>query len=101
MNKSKYRYYMNIIEDFRILRNQVPKETFTDSDLKTLFKENKFDIVNTLMVVEERINGNKDYRLLETIPEKSEHVKKIEELRIIADEKDAILRAMSASRNSI
>lgn len=91
---------MNIIEDFRILRNQVPKDSFTDGDLKTLFKENKFDIVNTLMVVEERLNGKKDYRLFEKKPEKSEHVKKIEELRIIADEKDAILRAMTASRNS-
>ena len=67
---------MNIIEDFLILRNQVPKETFNDSDLKTLFKENKFDVVNTLMAVEEKINGKKDYRLFEKKPEKSEHVKK-------------------------
>jgi len=91
---------MNIIEDFRILRNQVPKDTFTDSDLKTLFKENKFDIVNTLMAVEEKVNGKKDYRLFEKKSEKSEHIKKIEELRIIVDEKDAILRAMNASRSS-
>jgi hypothetical protein len=90
---------MNIIEDFLILRNQVPKESFTDSDLKTLFKENKFDVVNTLMVVEEKINGKKDYRLFEKKPEKSEHVKKIEELRIIADEKDAILRKINAGHN--
>ncbi len=91
---------MNIVEDFRILRNQVPKDTFNDSDLKTLFKENKFDIVNTLMAVEESTNGKKDYRLLEKKPEKSEHIKKIEELRIIADAKDAILREMNASRSS-
>ena len=91
---------MNIVEDFRILRNQVPKDIVSDNDLKTLFKENKFDIVNTLMAVEERVNGKKDYRLFEKKPEKSEHVKKIEELRIIADEKDAILRAMNASRSS-
>ena len=90
---------MNIIEDFRILRNQVPKDRYNDIDLKTLFKENKFDIVNTLMAIEEKVNGKKDYRLFEKIPEKSEHVKKIEELRIIVDEKDAILRAMNASRN--
>ena len=91
---------MNIVEDFRILRNQVPKETFNDSDLKKLFKEHKFDVVSTLMAIEEKINGKKDYRSFEKIPEKSEHVKKIQELRMIADEKDAILRAMSANRNS-
>ncbi len=91
---------MNIVEDFLILRNQVPKETFSDTELKTLFKENKFDIVNTLMAVEEKVNGKKDYRSFEKKPEKSEHVKKIEELRIIVDEKDAIIRAMNASRNS-
>jgi hypothetical protein len=84
---------MNIAEDFLILRKQVSKDHFSDNELKVLFKENKFDVVNTLMVVEERLTGRVDYRLLETHVERSEVEKKIAELRVIVNEKDAILNA--------
>ena len=81
---------MNIAEDFMILRKQVSIDKFSNNDLKLLFKDNKFDIVNTLLAVEERTSGLVDYRRLEKVVEKSEAVSKIEELRKIVNEKDAI-----------
>ena len=81
---------MNIAEDFMILRKQVSNDKFTDNDLKIIFKDNKFDIVNTLLAVEERTSGLVDYRRLEKVVEKSETVSKIEELRKIVNEKDGI-----------
>lgn len=83
---------MNIVEDFMILRKQVPAEQLTDKELKQLFKENKFDIVASLLKVEEQFNGKKDYRSLDIIPNKSENIKKIEELRGYAIEKNEILQ---------
>ena len=79
---------MNIVEDFMILRNQVSKDNFSDHDLKLIFKANNFDLVNTLLAVEEKITGRVDYRKLEKTVEKSEAVKKIEELRQIVNDKD-------------
>ena len=84
---------MNIAEDFLILRKQVAKDHFSDNELKVIFKENKFDVVNTLMAVEERLTGRVDYRLLETHVERSEVEKKIAELRMIANDKDAAINA--------
>ena len=81
---------MNIAEDFMILRKQVSKENFSDNDLKLIFKQNKFDLINTLLAVEESLTGRVDYRKLEKPVEKSEAVKKIEELRQIVNEKDEI-----------
>ncbi len=79
---------MNIAEDFMILRNQVSRDNFSDNDLKFIFKANNFDLVNTLLAVEEKITGRVDYRKLEKPVEKSEAVKKIEELRQIVNDKD-------------
>jgi hypothetical protein len=79
---------MNIAEDFMILRNQVSKDNFSDNDLKLIFKANNFDLVNTLLAVEEKLTGRVDYRKLEKPVEKSEAVKKIEELRQIVNDKD-------------
>jgi hypothetical protein len=84
---------MNIAEDFMILRKQVSNEYFSDNELKLIFKSNKFDLVNTLLAVEERVTGRVDYRLLEKSVEKSEAVLKIEELRQIVNDKDAIYNA--------
>jgi hypothetical protein len=84
---------MNIAEDFLILRKQVAKDHLSDNELKVIFKENKFDVVNTLMAVEERLTGRVDYRLLETHVERSEVEKKIAELRMIANDKDAAINA--------
>jgi hypothetical protein len=83
---------MNIVEDFMILRKQVPADQLADKELKQLFKENKFDIVASLLKVEEKFNGKKDYRSLDIVPDKSENVKKIEELRGYTIEKNAILQ---------
>ena len=85
---------MNIVEDFLILRKQVDKERFSDNELKTIFKENKYDVIASLLVVEERLSGRRDYRLSEDSVEKSEVEKKIEELRMIANEKDAIINSI-------
>ena len=82
---------MNIAEDFLILRKQVAKDHLSDNELKVLFKENKFDVVNTLMAVEERLTGRVDYRLLEKHVERSEVEKKIAELRMITNDKDAVI----------
>ena len=87
---------MNIAEDFLILRKQVSKDHFSDNELKVLFKENKFDVVDTLMVIEERLTGRVDYRLLETHVERSEVETKIAELRMIANDKDAAINAKKA-----
>ena len=84
---------MNIAEDFLILRKQVSKDHFSDNELKVLFKENKFDVVDTLMVIEERLTGRVDYRLLETHVERSEVERKIGELRMMANDKDAAINA--------
>jgi len=81
---------MNIAEDYMILRKQVSKENFSDNDLKLIFKDNKYDLVNTLLAIEERTTGLVEYRKLEKPVEKSEAVIKIEELRKIVNEKDEI-----------
>jgi hypothetical protein len=81
---------MNIAEDYMILRKQVSKENFSDNDLKLIFKDNKYDLVNTLLAIEERTTGLVEYRKLEKPVEKSDAVIKIEELRKIVNEKDEI-----------
>ncbi len=85
---------MSIVEDFLILRKQVSKEHFSDNELKSIFKEHKFDVVASLLTVEERLSGRRDYRLDENNVKKSEVEKKIEELRMIANEKDAIINSI-------
>jgi len=85
---------MNIVEDFLILRKQVPQEQLNDKELKLLFKANNFDIVATLIRVEETFNGKSDYRTLDSKVEKTENIQKIEELRGYVVEKNAILNKM-------
>lgn len=79
----------NIAEDFRILRNQVSRELYSDSELKTLFYENDYDLVKCLLLVEERISGRTAYTI-ERAP-LTETQQKIKELREIANEKDQII----------
>ncbi len=62
---------MNIVEDFLILRKQVPQEQLNDKELKQLFKQSNFDIIATLLQVEEKFNGKKDYRTTEIKLEKN------------------------------
>jgi len=81
---------MNIAEDYLILRKQVSKDNFSDNDLKKIFKDNKYDLVNTLLAIEEQTSGLVEYRRLEKPVEKSEAVIKIDELRKIVNEKDEI-----------
>jgi hypothetical protein len=76
---------VNLVEDFKILRNQADP-SISDIELKKCFKENGYDIVKTLLEldgisqVEENNNNNT-----------SIHVKKIRELREIANLKDNFL----------
>lgn len=85
---------MNIVEDFLILRKQVPQEQLNDKELKLLFKESNFDIVATLLRVEEKFNGKRDYRTSEIKLEKPENIQKIEELRGYVVEKNAVLHKL-------
>ena len=79
----------SIAEDYRILRNQVSTEIYSDNDLKTLFYENNYDLVKCLLIVEERLSGRTAYKIEQ--PELTETQKKIKELREIANEKDQII----------
>ena len=79
----------NVAEDYRILRNQVSREIYSDTELKTLFYDNKYDLVKCLLVVEEKISGLKPYKIGR--PELTEAQQKIRELRDIANEKDQII----------
>ncbi len=85
---------MNIVEDFLILRKQVPQEQLNDKELKLLFKESNFDIVETLLRVEEKFNGKRDYRTSEIKSKKPENIQKIEELRGYVIEKNAVLHKL-------
>jgi len=80
----------SIAEDFRILRNQVSKELYSDQELKNLFLENNYDLVKCLLLVEEKISGLKDYRSGEIV-KLSETQERLKELREIANSKDSIL----------
>jgi len=69
--------------DFKILRNQVGDE-YTDKELKILFQKNNYNIVSTLLEIENYVPEPK--------PEpKNEAIAKIAELREIANEKDKII----------
>ena len=85
----------NLIDDFKILRSQVCSLIITDDKLKELFRQNKYDIVNTLLAVEKQISGKQEYTLeeLNTKPT-TDVVKKISELRKITNEKDELIRQM-------
>ena len=82
----------NLIEDYTILRSQVCSLTITDDALKELFRQNKYDIVNTLLVVEKQISGKQEYT--QDIKVLSDVCKKISELRQITNEKDELIRRL-------
>lgn len=86
----------NLIDDFKILRSQVCLQTIPDEALKELFRQNKYDIVDTLLAVEKQISGKQDYRFIEAnIKPISDACKKISELRQITNEKDELIRQMN------
>jgi hypothetical protein len=85
----------NLIDDFKILRSQVCPLLITDDTLKELFRQNKYDIVNTLLAAEKQISGKQEYILEDlTIKPTTDVVKKISELRKITNEKDELIRQL-------
>lgn len=86
----------NLIDDFKILRSQVCLQTISDKTLKELFRQNKYDIVDTLLAVEKQISGKQEYRHSEANMRPLTDVgKKINELRQITNEKDEFIRQMN------
>ena len=86
----------NLIDDFKILRSQVCLQTISDKTLKELFRQNKYDIVDTLLAVEKQISGKQEYRHSEANMRPLTDVgKKINELRQITNEKDEFIRKMN------
>jgi hypothetical protein len=79
----------NLAEDFKLLRNQVAVDKYTDQDLKTLFQKNNYDIVDSLLEIEKSISGREAYNL--DTKELTETEKKIKELREIANQKDILM----------
>ena len=82
----------NLIDDFKILRSQVCSLTITDNTLKELFRQYKYNIVDTLLAVEKQISGKEEY--VRNITPTTEIGKKISELRQITNEKDEFIRQM-------
>ena len=86
----------NLIDDFKILRSQVCLQTISDETLKELFRQNKYDIVDTLLAVEKQISGKQEYMCHEAIIKPiTDACKKINELRQITNEKDEYIRQMN------
>jgi hypothetical protein len=86
----------NLIDDFKILRSQVCSQTIPDETLKELFRQNKYDIVDTLLAAEKQISGKQEYKCIEAnIKPISDACKKINELRQITNEKDEFIRQMN------
>jgi hypothetical protein len=79
----------NLAEDFKLLRNQVAVDKYTDQDLKTVFQKNNYDIVDSLLEIEKSISGREAYNL--NTKELTETEKKIKELREIANQKDILM----------
>lgn len=79
----------NLAEDFKLLRNQVAVDKYTDQDLKTVFQKNNYDIVDSLLEIEKSISGREAYNL--NTKELNETEKKIKELREIANQKDILM----------
>jgi hypothetical protein len=79
----------NLAEDFKLLRNQVAVDKYTDQDLKTVFQKNNYDIVDSLLEIEKSISGREAYNL--DTKELTETEKKIKELREIANQKDILM----------
>ena len=79
----------NLAEDFKLLRNQVAVDKYSDQDLKTVFQKNNYDIVDSLLEIEKSISGREAYNL--NTKELTETEKKIKELREIANQKDILM----------
>lgn len=79
----------NLAEDFKLLRNQVSIEKYSDKELKEIFQKNNYDIVNSLLEIEKSISGREAYDV--KTRELTETEKKIKELREIANEKDLLM----------
>lgn len=78
----------NLAEDFRILRKQVPEESFPDNLLKKLFQENNFDPVKTILATFDYSPES------ETSENKTETQKKLDELRQISNAKDTAMEVI-------
>jgi hypothetical protein len=86
----------NLIDDFKILRSQVCSQIIPDEILKELFRQNKYDIVDTLLAAEKQISGKQEYRSMEeSIKPITDACKKINELRQITNEKDEYIRQLN------
>jgi hypothetical protein len=86
----------NITEDFNILRKQVSLTLVDDTQLKIIFKHNKYDLVLSLLEIENTYFNNKTY-ILDKKPEKDIAHQKIEELRNIVNEKDKLMEKIKAN----
>ena len=86
----------NITEDFNILRKQVSSNMVDDEKLKIIFKNNKYDLILSLLEIENIFFNNKTYAL-DIKPEKDLAHQKIEELRKIVNEKDKLMEKIKAN----
>ena len=75
----------NLANDFKILRNSVSLETISDRDLALLFKDHNYDVVQSMLAIEEKYFNNVPYTI-----EKSKGHEVISQLRAIANERDEI-----------
>lgn len=80
----------NIAEDYNILRSQVSQDTLDNVQLKLLFKENNYNIVDTLIEIERKYFNNNTYINNSKI-QKTEAQEKIEVLRNIVNSKDKMM----------
>lgn len=79
----------NLADDFKLLRNQVLKDKYSDAELKIIFQKNNYDLVNSLLEIEKSISGREAYDI--NTKELTETEKKIKELREIANQKDLLM----------
>ena len=79
----------NLAEDFKLLRNQVSIDKYSDKELKEIFQKNNYDLVISLLEIEKSISGRQPYDL--NTKELTETEKKIKELREIANQKDLLM----------
>ena len=86
----------NITEDYKILRKQVSFDIVDDENLKIIFKNNKYDLILSLLEIENKYFNNKPY-VITSKPETNIAQKKIEELRNIVNEKDKLMEKIKAN----
>ncbi len=86
----------NITDDYNILRKQVSVNILDDDQLKIIFKNNKFDIVMSLLEIEKKYFNNNSYKKLEKSVKDISQLK-IEELRDIVNEKDRLMEKIKAN----